>query len=171
MSSTHVKRDTRKPNSSSTHGLVHVSALTTLPDAQSAPALHFPGAKPDQAYMVVNIDPDAPFPSMAFLGPILHWVQPGLKAASDDNGLSVADGEPHVANYTGPGPPPLSSPHRYIFLLYEQPAGWDVARAELAGVKRGADVGHGPRMRFDLDGWIAQTGLGEPVAGNWFVSR
>lgn len=96
-------------------------------DAQTAPELAFSSSASADSYLVIALDLDAPFPSFGILGPILHWIQPGLKPerTADGRATLTASGTPFVANYIGPAPPPGSAAHRYIFLLYEQPAGFD----------------------------------------------
>lgn len=114
--------------------------------------------------MVVSLDIDAPFPSFGVLGPILHWIQPGLKARNGQ--LEVT--EPFVANYIGPAPPPGSSPHRYIFFLYEQPEGFDGKRY---APPNGQNLSNWYRMRYDLDAWEKEIGLGKVLAANYFTSN
>jgi hypothetical protein len=70
-------------------------ALTELVVAQDAPTLAFKGTGP---YIVVGLDLDAPFQSITVLGPILHWIQSGLKPDGADSVLSSA-GTPFVAKY------------------------------------------------------------------------
>lgn len=137
-------------------------------EAQSAPGLSFNGAV--ETYFVIGIDLDAPFPSFSFLGPILHWIQPGLTPVkgADSTTKLVAGDEPFIADYAGPGPPPQSSPHRYIFLLYEQPEGLDPAQFALPGRNK---VGIWPRIRYDLQAFEKEAGLGPVVASNYFLSN
>ncbi|KKY19769.1 putative protease inhibitor [Phaeomoniella chlamydospora] len=72
-------------------------------------------------------------------------IQPGLTPVkgADSTTKLVAGDEPFIADYAGPGPPPQSSPHRYIFLLYEQPEGLDPAQFALPGRNK---VGIWPRI-------------------------
>ncbi|KAF4632589.1 hypothetical protein G7Y89_g5540 [Cudoniella acicularis] len=113
-------------------------------EAQLAPELSFNGAATGTTYIVIGIDLDAPFPSFSVLSPILHWLQPGLKPTDGTTNLIAPDDAPFIADYAGPGPPPPSSPHRYVFLLYEQPVGFDPARFAPPGGKK---MGIRPRMR------------------------
>jgi hypothetical protein len=71
---------------------------------------------------------------------------------------------PFLVDYAGPAPPPKSKPHRYVLLLYEQPEVIDVG-------KGGKKVGVWPRMRWDLGKFEKEIGLGEVVAGTWFLSN
>lgn len=134
-------------------------------DAQSPPKLSFPGLSTDKTYFVVCLDIDAPFLSFKVLGPILHWIQPGVKASvSGELDLSA----PFVCNYIGPAPPPGSGPHRYTFYLYEQPAGFETAKYAPAD---GQKMGNWSRIRYDLDAWAKEINLGPVLAFNYFTSN
>ncbi|PYH91157.1 PEBP-like protein [Aspergillus ellipticus CBS 707.79] len=136
--------------------------------AENPPTLTFRRVKPHGTYMVVCLDLDAPFACFGFLGPVLHWIQPGLKPAPISGGFKLRVREPFVANYIGPSPPPCISPHRYVFLLFEQPVGFDVHRW---APPDGKTMGSWRRMRFDLDAWGKRIGLGPVLAFNYFVSK
>ncbi|KAK7432973.1 hypothetical protein QQZ08_000444 [Neonectria magnoliae] len=134
-------------------------------DAQSAPELSFSGLSPSTTYMIVGLDIDAPFPSFGVLGPILHWIQPGMQPSADNTLKATA---PFVANYIGPSPPPGSSPHRYVFFLYEQPVSFD---GKKHAPPNGQDLGNMHRIRYDLDAWEKQISLGPVLACNYFKSN
>ncbi|KAL4996646.1 phosphatidylethanolamine-binding protein [Aspergillus recurvatus] len=140
-------------------------------DAQSPPQLSFRGLSPSKTYMVVGLDIDAPFPSFGVLGPILHWIQPGLQPTPSERDPSVYTlntTAPFVANYIAPAPPPGSSPHRYIFILYEQPAAF---KGEKYAPPNGQNLGNMHRMRYNLDAWEKEIGLGSILAANYFNSN
>lgn len=112
----------------------------------------------------MTLDIDAPFPSFNVLGPILHWVQPDVKASE----LTLNTEAPFIANYIGPAPPPGSGPHRYVFFLFEQPAGFDARKYAPPG---GKNLSNMSRMRYNLDSWVKEVGLGEILALNYFKSN
>jgi phosphatidylethanolamine-binding protein len=120
--------------------------------------------------MVVNVDLDGPFPSFPILSPILHWIQPGLQPQAADNGPAklLAHDTPWIVDYGGPAPPPGSAVHRYVFLLYEQPAGFDVKEWAPAD---GGHVGRLGRIRYDLGAFEKKVGLGPVVAASYFCSN
>jgi phosphatidylethanolamine-binding protein (PEBP) family uncharacterized protein len=118
--------------------------------------------------MVINLDIDAPFPSLNVLSPALHWLQTGLQPQNVDGVTKLQfSNTPCVVNYAPPGPPPISAPHRYLFLLYEQPANFNVKEWAPAG---GKDVGIWPRVRYDLGAFEKKIGLGPVLAANYFSS-
>ncbi|KAJ5146261.1 Protease inhibitor (Tfs1) [Penicillium bovifimosum] len=132
-------------------------------EAQDFPKIFFSGADPARTYMVVCLDIDAPFAAFNFLSPILHWMQSDVKVTSD--GVLKYDA-PFIADYIGPGPPPVGAPHRYLFFLYEQPAGFDLtAHAPADGQK----MARMSRMRYDFESWAEMVKLGPLVAFNYFT--
>lgn len=134
-----------------------------LTDAQSPPEVSFAGLDASKTYLLVSLDIDAPFPSWGVLGPILHWIQPGVKVTEAS---TLDTSAPFIANYIGPAPPPGSAPHRYTFLLYEEPAGFDAQKHAPPG---GKNLSNWNRMRYDLDAWAAEIGLGPLIAFNYFT--
>ncbi|ETI21716.1 hypothetical protein G647_08063 [Cladophialophora carrionii CBS 160.54] len=135
-------------------------------DAKLPPTLSFAVPSRAATYMVICIDLDGPYPSLNFLSPILHWIQPGFKPSAGSKVLTSSD--PFVANYVGPGPPPGSSPHRYVFLLYEQPEGFDGTKHAPPGGKEYSNLA---RKRFALGDWEKKVNLSHPIAVNYFVSN
>ncbi|KAI9714785.1 MAG: hypothetical protein M1820_000074 [Bogoriella megaspora] len=146
--------------------LIKTGQFVPKAEVKSPPELSFAVPSKSATYIAIGIDLDAPTPSINFLAPILHWIQPGFKAAQDSDALTSSDA--FVANYIAPSPPPISSSHRYLFILYEQPEGFngkDFAPPD------GKPLGNTSRMRFDLDAWIKKAGLGQPIAANYFKSN
>ncbi|KIM96413.1 hypothetical protein OIDMADRAFT_105972 [Oidiodendron maius Zn] len=136
-------------------------------EARDTPELSFD--VPSGTYIGVNIDLDAPFPSFPFLGPILHWVQPGLAPTKAADGTTVlsASTTPPIASYIPPGPPPPSAPHRYVFLLYEQPEDFDAMKF----MPGGQPMTHFKRIRYDYAAFEKEAKLGPLIASNYFVSN
>lgn len=133
--------------------------------AQDPPKLSFPGANPNSTYMIVSLDIDVPFSTFNILGPILHWIQSGIKVTNETKLESDA---PFIADYIAPAPPPIGAPHRYLFFLYEQPDGFDLTAHAPADGKK---LGLLNRMRYDFDAWAEEIKLGPIVAFNYFTSN
>jgi phosphatidylethanolamine-binding protein (PEBP) family uncharacterized protein len=124
-------------------------------------------------YFAIMFDLNAPYPSLQFLSPILHWLQTDLRPVPIEvrggRVLLTADTQAMVS-YLLPGPPFMSGPHRYLCLLFEQPAG--VTREtmrEAMGLSE--DVGVWERLRWDQGAFERQVGLGAVVAANYFTCR
>lgn len=142
-------------------------------DAQSPPALHLKSPSPGKLYVALSLDPDAPFPSFPFLAPILHGIQTNLIPAGNPDAEGYVKLEPSVKDVAGwvvPAPPKISGPHRYVFLLWEQPDGIsDQDVRKLLPWKEGAKVGVSKRVRWNLDDFESRADLAETVAGGFFV--
>ncbi|KAK3318706.1 phosphatidylethanolamine-binding protein [Apodospora peruviana] len=177
---------------------VSTSALShlTIPNADLSPwtsadshssdgRINLPLSDPDQLvpkYLVVTLDLDAPFPSFPILGPILHGIQADLTLATenldpDDEFIPLEPAEEDwstgsaVVDYMGPAPPGPSAPHRYVFMLWEQPGELTTARIceEMGLPEDGDDVSMFSRVRWDQEGFERKLGLERVVAGNYFV--
>lgn len=158
------------------------SCTNTHTEAKGAPELSFGTAT--GTYIVVGIDLDAPFP---FIGVhVLHWlvqsyslhihltkilprIQSGLtlEPAGDGSHKLSAGSTPVIANYLDPAPP-LPPPHRYVFLLYEQPEAFDASKFVPPG---GKPLGVMKRFGYDLGKFEKEAQLGLVVACNYFNSK
>ena len=108
---------------------------------------------------------DAPYGSVPLLSPIVHWIQPGLKP----NNLGELESDSSsVVDWLAPGPPPFSAPHRYIVVVYQQPANTDVSKWSSKFVK---PVSISSRIRWSLDDFARQAGLDKMIAANYFCSH
>ncbi|KAJ5908403.1 hypothetical protein N7495_001085 [Penicillium taxi] len=145
-----------------THENIQPGQFIPRDEAQPAPEMSFAGASPEKTYLVISLDTDAPFPSWTILGPIIHWVQPGVKVSGETLDITT----PAFASYIGPAPPPGSAPHRYTFFLFEEPAGFEkFAPAE------GPNLNTWARVRHDFDTWSKEVNLGPLLAFNYFNSN
>lgn len=146
-------------------------AAKDTPDLSLASAL----VKPHDGdkYIALCIDLDAPFTSFSFMGPIVHWLATDLvadQASAAGSFTPLTTETPHVMSYAGPGPPPGSAPHRYVFMVWEQPtavASPDKVRDDLS---LPAEPGLMARIRWDQIAFEQKMGLGEPLAVNYFVA-
>jgi hypothetical protein len=99
---------------------------------------------------------------------LLHLFQPNLVGI--DHELTVVPNAQNAttavgAQYVTPTPPGGDGAHRYNLLLYVQPEGFTVPQA-YASFSPPADIN--ARYPFNMSGFAAAAGLGQPVAGNWF---
>ncbi|KZV74438.1 PEBP-like protein [Peniophora sp. CONT] len=114
------------------------------------------------SFVLLMLDPDAPTPSNNSVANVVHLLAHGLHPSSDLNVYApLKNTTPALADYYPPTPPSGSAPHRYTILLYAEPEGF----AEKAEGLVPAD-----RISFNLTDFVAKTGLGAPLAGNFFYS-
>jgi len=121
------------------------------------------GFDTSKTYIATSVDLDAPFQSWTVLSPLLHSIQPGLTASTDSPALTSSI--PPIVTWIPPNPPGPSGPHRYVFLLYEQPANFDPKKFMQPD---GKELGIGGRIRWSIRDWEQKTGLGPVVAANYF---
>ncbi|KAF8812944.1 PEBP-like protein [Phlegmacium glaucopus] len=77
----------------------------------------------DVSYTLVMTDPDAPSRNDPKFGEWRHWIVAGLKLPAENTDSLVLKGKPAITPYYPPAPPPGSGFHRYVFLLFQEPAG------------------------------------------------
>jgi phosphatidylethanolamine-binding protein (PEBP) family uncharacterized protein len=112
---------------------------------------------------LIDLDVPASFsnPSAGPRRTNLHALITGFKATGQKigtvNTLSSAATGP--VKYVGPGPPKETPehPHRYVNLLFETNSTFSVPQSYVQQT-----------LGFDLPAFVQKTGLGAPVAGNWF---
>ena len=99
---------------------------------------------------------------------LLHWMLPGLSSPNGTTRLMSQQGE--IAPYFPPGPP-AGQTHTYGIFLYIEPASFAVPANFIPFFKNltapGASVL--TRVGFNLTTFVAETGLGAPVAADWFL--
>jgi len=116
----------------------------------------------DITYTVLLVDPDAPTPEDPKFAYWRHWVV-SLVSQSDDASKDATKSGKTLTEYLGPGPKDDSKPHRYLFLLYREPAGLKELTKEDVGGEEFAQ-----RRSFDAKVWTERYGL-ELVGVNWML--
>ncbi|KAF4553052.1 putative phosphatidylethanolamine-binding protein 1 [Elsinoe fawcettii] len=132
--------------------LVRVSEAKVTPTVSFAPE---DGASADQTYTLLLVDPDAPTPDDPKFAWWRHWVLSGLKPGAPAEQTMGA-----VTAYLAPGPKDDSKPHRYLFLLYKEPRGLSLSKADVGGEE------FVDRRSFKAETFVEKHGL--TLAGlNW----
>ncbi|KAM0242866.1 hypothetical protein ACHAP5_007200 [Fusarium lateritium] len=142
---------------------VELGNLLRASDCKRSPSIQFAqeaDAPGDATYMLLLVDPDAPTPDDPKFAFWRHWVLPGLRPLS--SGDAVAQIQPALTEYLGPGPKDDSKPHRYLLLLYRQPASLDLAKEDVGGEE------FTQRRSFDTAKFVEKHGL-RLVGVNWFL--
>lgn len=80
------------------------------------------------------------------------------------SGSGIENGET-IAEYTGSGPPKHTGLHRYVFLLYKHLHRINFEEPFSAANSRKN------RLRFSTKSFARKYNLGEPIAGNFFISQ
>ncbi|KAF1997052.1 PEBP-like protein [Amniculicola lignicola CBS 123094] len=141
------------PDKPITHG-----NLMRVSDVKETPKISFTGA-PDQSYTFMLIDPDAPTPDDPKFAYWRHWVVTNIKG---EGNADVAQAGTTLTQYLAPGVKDESRPHRYMFLLFQEPADLKLSKEDVGGEE------FVDRRSFKVDEWVKKHGL-EIVAVNWMT--
>jgi phosphatidylethanolamine-binding protein len=96
---------------------------------------------------------------------LLHWIVAGLSYPNDTTTLTSHQGE--IASYFPPSPP-LGQTHTYGVFLYPEPAKFAIP-ADFVPFFANLSASPLNRIGFNLTHFVEETGLGEPVAADWFL--
>jgi phosphatidylethanolamine-binding protein len=114
---------------------------------------------------------------------LLHWFATGLvvPACSDPGrqknpahagSVPVQPGPTTLdipgAYYLGPNPPPGTGSHRYVFWLFKQPPNLVVPIEYCLINPPKISPPNSGRLGFDITNFVQATGLGYPIAANYF---
>jgi phosphatidylethanolamine-binding protein (PEBP) family uncharacterized protein len=110
-------------------------------------------------YLIVGLDVDAPSRANPIFAQVLHFMNIDFSVASRSNLTLTSTNAEATEPYLDPAPPQGSGPHRYIFLLFEQPSGF--TPTELPA----------NRTNFDVEAWRTEHGLAAAVAGTYFETE
>ncbi|KAI4627678.1 hypothetical protein J4E80_001812 [Alternaria sp. BMP 0032] len=118
-----------------------------------------------QTYMFVMLDLDVPpADGGTERRTLLHCMNTGFKATKQQLMGAVtllASSEKGPAPYIPPGPPATDTvAHRYVELLFPQPASLNIQASAFAGVQ--------DRIGFDIQSFMSQNGVSAPLAANFF---
>ena len=159
----HGKLSDNKPTETSLQPIVNASCLTTT-----------------QTYLIMMLDPEAeltkPLSNQTVPGSnLLHWIfgnltyDPSLELlATVDPDNVYNDPISALAGCIGPGPAPgITKPvHDYTMLLFDQP---DNFTYPANYTEFWNTTGSTARSGFPYEEFIEQSGLGQPIASNWWT--
>ncbi|TFK94650.1 PEBP-like protein [Polyporus arcularius HHB13444] len=117
-----------------------------------------------QTFILAMVDPDAPTPQNPTVAQIRHLLAPNITlSGSLATGALLVNNSPAISDFQRPTPPAGSDPHRYILLLFAQPANF-------SSVVTGIVNSSTPISNFNISAFAEQLGLGSPLAGNFFLT-
>ncbi|CAK9824842.1 Phosphatidylethanolamine-binding protein homolog F40A3.3 [Anthophora retusa] len=140
-----------------THGVVPDVIDKVPPKVKDPPTITWDG-NANEYYTVCMTDPDAPSRKDPKFREWHHWLVGNIP------GSEISKGEV-LSEYIGSGPPKDTGLHRYVFLLYKQPAKLTFDEPRLTN--RSADN----RGKFSIRKFAAKYKLGDPIAGNMYQAE
>lgn len=142
--------------------------LTNFQDTLETPVGLGPrGTTRQGTYVLIMVDQDVQLEEGADRVQLLHYLQPNLFGSeilffdATAPNASTAIG----ASYIAPNPPAGDIPHKYTFIMYRQPEGFEIP-SEFVSINPPADVN--ARIGFDIAAFVQATNLGEPIGATWF---
>ncbi|KAI0031944.1 phosphatidylethanolamine-binding protein, partial [Vararia minispora EC-137] len=106
------------------------------------------------------VDPDAPSPQDHSHSDVRHFVGPNFHLGASGK---LTNSTPALSEFRDPRPTAFSTPHRYTLLAFVQPPGFMAAATPI--IRENPSV-----TNFNLTSFVAATGLGDPVAGTFFLT-
>ncbi|XP_050562581.1 phosphatidylethanolamine-binding protein homolog F40A3.3-like [Spodoptera frugiperda] len=133
---------------------VHNGNVLTPTLVKDLPTLSW-NANPDSFYTVANVDPDVPSHAEPTQGQVVHWL------AGNVPGDDILAGD-QLMEYFGAGPGKDSGLHRYVLLVYQQPAKLDFDEPRMSNLTAEN------RYYFSIADFAKKYDLGDPIAGNFY---
>ena len=106
--------------------------------------------------LLVMVDLDVPRGNKRVTN--LHWLAPNVDMS---NVKAAVPNAGDVVTYRQPSPPAGDTPHRYVYLLYAQPANFSPPQP-VTNLQQN-------RLGFDVNAFATSAGLGQPVAANFIM--
>ncbi|KAG2470677.1 PEBP1 protein, partial [Polypterus senegalus] len=133
--------------------------VLTPTQVQNRPtSISWEGCDPGKMYTLALTDPDAPSRKDPKFREWHHFLVVNMKGSDINSGKVLSD-------YVGSGPPKGTGLHRYVWLIYEQPA--ELSCDEPVLSNRSGDH----RGKFKIAQFRKKYGLGRPVAGNCYQAE
>ncbi|KAF8802181.1 PEBP-like protein [Phlegmacium glaucopus] len=106
-------------------------------------------------FVVAAVDPDAPTPQNPTSAQIRHFLGGNF---FHDFPFLLRNTTPAISNFRQPTPPAGSDPHRYVFLLFNQPDNFNDQTLVTPAT---------PVSLFNISEFASAVGLGEPIGGTF----
>lgn len=144
-------------------GFVRVSQVAGTPKISISPTSSSSPESESETYTLMLIDPDAPTPSDPKFAYWRHWIVSSIRPTSSTSpspSTCITDSGITLTPYLAPGPKDESGPHRYLFLLFREPAGLKLGKGDVGGEE------FVQRRGFGAAEWVGKWGL-EVVGVQW----
>lgn len=97
---------------------------------------------------------------------LIHWILPGLSFPNATTTVLTSQSAA-IAPYFPPGPP-AGQTHTYALFLYDEPPNFTIP-ADYVPIFKNLTASVYNRVGFNLTEFVDQTGLGNPLAADWFL--
>ncbi|KAG7444123.1 PEBP-like protein [Guyanagaster necrorhizus] len=115
----------------------------------------------DGPFVIATVDPDAPTPQNPTNAQIRHFLGGNFEPSRRSPGRAVlTNTTAAISDWRQPTPPAGSDAHRYIFLVFNQPQGFNDQTLVNATT---------PVALFNISAFGEAVGLGSPIAGTFML--
>ncbi|EJC98053.1 PEBP-like protein, partial [Fomitiporia mediterranea MF3/22] len=113
-------------------------------------------------FVVAMVDLDPPTPQDPTEAQIRHFLGGNfqLGRVQPSQLFPLTNSTPALSNFLQPTPPAGSDPHRYVFLLFQQPTGFNSQTEVNAST---------PVTNFNISQFAQDAGLGNPLGGTFIL--
>ncbi|KAE9402328.1 PEBP-like protein [Gymnopus androsaceus JB14] len=148
------------PETSGKDIILHAGIHVPQNDTAGPPSFAVIGHAGKGPFVVAAIDPDAPTPQDPTDAEIRHFLGANFFASVDEPVQHLTNVTPAISEFIQPTPPAGSPAHRYTFLLFNQPPGFNSQTL----VNSSTSV-----ENFNLSSFALATGLGHPIGGTFML--
>ncbi|KAF9059571.1 PEBP-like protein [Rhodocollybia butyracea] len=141
--------------------ILHAGIHVPLNDTAGPPSYAIRGNAGKGPFVVAVIDPDAPTPGDPSEADYRHFLGANFFASHRGVLQPLTNTTPAISDFLMPTPPAGSPLHRYTFLLYNQPAGFN---------KQTLVNSTTPVPSWNLSSFAEATGLGQPIGGTFMLT-
>ncbi|KAF9482593.1 PEBP-like protein [Pholiota conissans] len=124
------------------------------------PTFNVIGSVSKGPFVVAAVDPDAPTPQTPTSAQIRHFLGGNFFLDTPRTPTLLSNNTPAISHFQQPTPPAGSDPHRYIFLLFNQPKGFN----EQTLINSTSSI-----AMFNISLFAAAVGLGQPIGGSFML--
>ncbi|KAF7299604.1 hypothetical protein HMN09_00965800 [Mycena chlorophos] len=144
------------PQNDSPPVVLNAGIMVPRNDTAGPPKFGVIGDVGNGPFVVATVDPDAPTPADPTEAQIRHFLGGNFFS---NNGLLV-NNTPAISEFQQPTPPAGSPAHRYIFMVFHQPAAFNQQKL----INSSSSISN-----FNISVFAREVGLGEPIAGTFML--
>jgi len=137
---------------------LHAGENVPRNDTVGPPTFRVVGDAGNGPFVVAAVDPDAPTPQDPTSAQIRHFLGGNFFAKKLETGSLLVNVTPAISEFRQPTPPAGSDAHRYTFLLFKQPLGFNQQTLVTPAT---------PISLFNISAFAEAVGLGNPIGGTF----
>ncbi|KAJ8518289.1 hypothetical protein ONZ45_g4627 [Pleurotus djamor] len=146
------------PQASGSPITLHAGVQLPRDSTAGPPSFSLVGTTSRGPFVIAAVDPDAPTPQTPTASQIRHFL--GGNFFKTGLGNAILNTTAAVSGFLQPTPPAGSPAHRYVFLVFNQPPGFDTQTIVTPSTSISL---------FNISSFAEQVGLGAPIGGTFML--